>query len=51
MHLGKHLTDEQFQLLVEEMEYYRMINDQKTSIQNLKLEDYEYKKLKQNDNK
>lgn len=44
MTLGEHLTDEQFQLLVEEMEYHRMVNDQISSIDNLKTEDYENKR-------
>ena len=44
MILGKHLTDEQFELLVQEMEYHRMVNDQISSIDNLKTEDYENNK-------
>ena len=48
MKLGDKLTDEQFQLLVEEMEYHRMINDQKVSIQNNKTEDYDNKQYQSN---
>ncbi len=48
MRLGKHLTDEQFELLVQEMEYHRMINDQVTSIENNKTEDYDNKQNSRN---
>ena len=36
----KHITE----LEVQEMEYYRILNDQITSIENLKQEDYKNKK-------
>ena len=44
MTLGKHLTDDQFELLIQEMEYHRIVNDQLTSIENLKQLEYENNK-------